>query len=152
MEQLKDNMLKTSWSNEQLEKLCEPKNHRIRFDGFDYVWEHRIDGNKWELHSVFLKPDYKTLYGNMKFWLYQWSRELTDRKINAAEDYLKSMQQYLKATQKAVEIKNSSMTTKDKIVEVKKVLPEISFKELADILDVSRQIIHRYIKHGDTKK
>jgi hypothetical protein len=143
---MEDNMLKTSWSDEDLKKLCEPTNHRIRYDGYEYVWEHRVNGNKWELHSVWLKDNFNKLYANMKFWLYQWSKELTERKIKSAESYFAEMTKYLKATEVAIHIKNSDLTTKAKIKEIKKELPSVTVKFLSDLLNISRQIIHRHIK------
>jgi hypothetical protein len=39
----------TSWSDEDLEKLSNPNNHRIRWDNIEYHWEHKINGHKWNL-------------------------------------------------------------------------------------------------------
>ena len=37
-------MNKTSWSDQDLESLCLPENHKITFDGFEYWWYHKLHG------------------------------------------------------------------------------------------------------------
>ena len=44
-------MNRTSWSDSDLEKLTNRDNHRIRYNGFEYVWEHRLS-SKWELQTL----------------------------------------------------------------------------------------------------
>ena len=48
----KTNSMITSWSDEDLEKLSNPNNHRIRWDNIEYHWEHKINGYKWETHCI----------------------------------------------------------------------------------------------------
>ena len=137
-------MIKTSWSDNDLEKLTDPKNHRIRFDGYEYVWEHKIN-NSWERHAVNNFEDWKRPYASLQYWLWNWSKELMERKMKYANEYLKHMKAYFKNTQRVVEIKNGPYKTKRKIEMIQELMPSESITFIADVLDISRQAVHKHL-------
>jgi hypothetical protein len=149
MEPLKDNLMsKTSWTDDELEKLCNPKSHRIIYDGFEYWWEHRISSNNWDLHYLEGFKDYKVPYYWLKIWLYKWAKELAERKVDASKSYLKEMQQYLKATEKAIEVADAKgIKTKTKIEMIQELLPNQSITAMASMLKISTQAIHKHLKN-----
>lgn len=153
METLKENLMsKTSWTNEELEKLCDPTNHRIIYDGYDYWWQHKLISNNWDNHYLEGFEDYKVAYHWLKVWLHKWAKELSERKIEASKDYLKEMKQYLKATEKAIEIaKAPGIKTKAKVQMIQELLPNQSITAMASMLNVSRQVLHRHLKDGNNK-
>jgi hypothetical protein len=153
MEPLKENLMTiTSWSDEQLEKLCDPKNHRIRYDGFEYWWEHKLVSNNWDIHYLEGFEDYKAPYHWLQFWLHKWANELSERKVKTSKTYLKEMKKYLKATEKAIEIANSpGIKTKTKIEMIQELLPNESITAIADMLKISKQAIHKHLKHGNNE-
>lgn len=139
-------MNKTSWSNEELEMLCKPENHKITFDGFEFWWYHRVNGNKWDLHYIEGFENWKKPYSWMQSWLYKWSKELTDRRIEASASYLNEMKNTLEATKQVLEIsKNKKLKTKDKIQMIQELLPKESITYIAKVLDISRQAVHRHL-------
>jgi hypothetical protein len=136
----------TSWSNKDLEALCVPENHKITFDGFEYWWLHKIHGNKWELHYVEGFNDWKKPYSWLKEWLYKWSKELSTRKIESSSMYLNKMKESLESTKQVIEISNNKrLKTKDKIKMIQELLPEESITFIANVLNISRQAIHRHL-------
>jgi hypothetical protein len=151
METLKENLMTiTSWSDEQLEKLCDPKNHRIRYDGFEYWWEHKLVSNNWDLHYIEGFENYKVPYHWLKVWLHKWAEELADRKIKHSRTYLREMKQYLQATEQAIEIANSpGIKTKTKIEMIQELLPNETVTGMAAMLKVSKQAIHKHLKSGN---
>jgi hypothetical protein len=90
----------TSWSDEELELLCNPENHKITFDGYMFWWYHKIHGNRWDLHYIEGFEDWKKPYSWLQTWLYKWSEELTERRVKAASSYFYEMKQNLEATKK----------------------------------------------------
>jgi hypothetical protein len=136
----------TSWSNKDLEALCIPENHKITFDGFEYWWLHKIHGNKWELHYTEGFDNWKKPYSWLNEWLYKWSQELTIRKIGASSIYLNKMKESLESTKQVIEISNNKrLKTKDKIKMIQELLPEESITFIANVLNISRQAIHRHL-------
>ena len=45
----------TSWSDQDLESLCLPENHKITFDGYEYWWYHKMETNGSYITSTVLK-------------------------------------------------------------------------------------------------
>ncbi len=136
----------TSWSNEELELLCKPENHKITFDGFEFWWYHKIHGNKWDLHYIEGFEDWKKPYSWIQTWLYKWSKELTDRRVKAASSYFIKMKKNLEATKQVIDISNNKkLKTKQKIKMIQKLLPNESITYIANVLKISRQAIHRHL-------
>tara|TARA_R100001463_G_scaffold65951_1_gene119282 strand:- start:586 stop:1017 length:432 start_codon:yes stop_codon:yes gene_type:complete len=136
----------TSWSNDDLEALCVSKNHKITFDGHEFWWYHKINGNKWELHYINGFEDWKKPYSWLKFNLHKWNKELEDRKQKDYAFYLKDMQEELISVKKMADIsKDESIKTKDKIKMIKQLDPDMSVIAIANILRISRQAVHRHL-------
>ena len=136
----------TSWSNKDLESLCNPENHKITFDGFEFWWYHKIHGNKWDLHYVNGFKDWKKPYSWLKENLYKWSKELTDRKVKDASSYFYEMKKNLEATKQVMDIsKDPKLKTKVKIKMIQELLPSESVTYIAKVLNISRQAIHRHL-------
>lgn len=136
----------TSWSDEELELLCKPENHKITFDGFEFWWYHKIHGNKWDLHSIKGFEDWKKPYSYLQAWLYKWSKELTERRVKAASSYFYEMKKSLEATKKVMDISNNpKLKTKVKIKMIQELLPNESITYIAKVLNLSRQAIHRHL-------
>ncbi|WP_019669917.1 winged helix-turn-helix domain-containing protein [Eudoraea adriatica] len=129
----------TSWSNKELEQLIDPNNHKIKFDGFDYVWYHKING-KWEIHSIEIYDNYEKPYSYLRFWLYEWNKELTSRRRT-------EMRKKLSIEKKVWRIcEVLEYDTYKRVLEIHKLDPTLTHKEIADMLNVSKQLVGRYIK------
>ena len=136
----------TSWSDKDLETLCNPENHKITFDGFEYWWYHKLHGNKWDLHNISSFEDWKKPYSWLQATLYNWSKELTDRRVKASSSYFYKMKQELAMTKQVMDISNNSkLKTKVKIRLIRELMPDQTVTYLADVLKISRQAIHRHL-------
>ena len=135
----------TTWTNDQLELLCKPENHKIIFDGYEYKWYHKLDGNKWDLHSVYTFEDWKKPYSWLKWAMAAWAKELEARRATTAKDHLKEMKEYLFKVEKARAIADSKLKTKDKIQQIQMLLPDESITFIADLLRISRQAVHKHL-------
>jgi|TARA_R110001592_G_scaffold359505_2_gene666259 hypothetical protein len=136
----------TSWSDQDLESLCLPENHKITFDGYEYWWYHKIHGNKWDLHYINGFKDWKKPYSWLQATLYKWSRELTDRKVKSASSYFYQMKQNLERTKEVMSISNNKkLKTKVKIRLIRELMPQETVQYVADVLKISRQAVHRHL-------
>ena len=136
----------TSWSDKDLESLCVPENHKITFDGFQYQWYHKIHGNKWDLHYINGFADWKKPYSWLQATLYNWSKELTARRIKSSTSYFNEMKQTLALTKQVIEIgNNKKLKTKVKIRLIRELMPKETVQYVADILKISRQAVHRHL-------
>lgn len=139
-------MSKTSWSNKDLALLCIPENHKITFDGFQYQWYHKIHGNKWEIHFIEGFDSWKKPYGWLHYSLHKWSKELATRQIDSSESYFEDMRKTLLLTKEAIKIsKNKKLKSKAKIKLIKELMPQETVQYIADILNMSRQAVHRHL-------
>lgn len=136
----------TSWTDEQLEILCKPENHKITFDGYEYFWYHKLNGNKWEIHSVYSFDDWKKPYSWMKWALGAWAKELAQRRKDASNAHFKDMKSYLdKVEQARLIASDSKLKTKYKIAKIQELLPKESITFVASMLNLSRQAIHKHL-------
>jgi len=135
-------MSKTSWSDEDLESLCNPNNHKIYFDGFEYWWQHKIHGNKWETHSIQPYDNWKKPYGHIKYWLAKYAKELADRRVNDAKSIFDTM----KIHDQIMEIAKSNIKTKNKINAIRNLMPDAEITYMSNVLNISRQAVHKHFK------
>ena len=135
-------MHKTSWSTEHLRQLKEITNHKVIYDGYEFVWMSKIDG-KWQRHYTANFEDYNKPMSWIYFTISRWDKEYKQR----SESYFNEMIKELEVDVKIKEISNEySKKTKQKINEIKTLKPTISNKEIADILDVSIRTVERHLK------
>lgn len=72
--------------------------------------------------------------------------QLIDRKIKASSIYLNKMKESLESTKQVMEISNNKrLKTKDKIRMIQELLPEESITFIANVLNMSRQAVHRHL-------
>ena len=133
-------MNRTSWSDSDLEKLTNRDNHRIRYNGFEYVWEHRLS-SKWELQTEYTKKDWGELYKNLNIWISSWQKELDQRKVKISD-----FKENLKKTDKAIKTANSPYKTRKKVQLIKELMPKESVQFIADILQITRQAVYKSLR------
>ncbi len=106
--------VKTSWSDDHLLQLTDPSNHRIRYDRVGYIWEHCLDG-KWSLHSIFKYRSHAYYYHLIKFWVYNWSRELMDRRISLSNGIVEGFESLYRDSKEIKRIsEDKSLSTREK--------------------------------------
>ncbi len=132
----------SSWSTEHLRQLKEITNHKVIYDGYEFVWMSKIDG-KWQRHYTANFEDYNKPMSWIYFTVSRWDKEYKQR----SESYFNEMIKELEVDVKIKEISNEySKKTKQKINEIKTIKPTISNKEIADILGVSIRTVERHLK------
>ena len=98
------------------------------------------------MHCIEGFDNWKKPYSWLNEWLYKWSRELADRKIKSSNLYLIKMKESLESTKQVMQISNNKkLKTKDKIRMIQELLPEESITFIANVLNISRQAIHRHL-------
>jgi len=129
----------SSWTDEQLEQLSNPDNHKISYDGWEWVWYHNIDG-KWTQHAVQLFTDYSKPYEWMSYHLAVWSKELNHRRLRKAR-YNQRRESKIQRVRR--DYKKDTIARAKEIAQLN---PELTHQEISNLLNVSRQSISRYLK------
>lgn len=130
----------TSWSTEHLKQLKEITNHKVIYDGYEFVWMSKID-NKWDRQYIENFTDYNTPMSWIHFCIDKWSKEYNSR----PHKYIKDMQTDLEIEIKIREIsREANIRTKNKIKEILKLKPTMSNKEISDILGVTIRTVERH--------
>lgn len=131
----------TSWSTSDLKMLKEITNHRVVFDGYEFVWESNTTKG-WNRHYIRNFKDYNKPMSWIYFNISLWENEYKDR----LKDYTKNMIKGLDADVKIKEIcLDHSKKTKQKIHQIKVLKPEITSKEIADILNITQRSVQRHL-------
>ena len=130
----------SSWSTEHLKDLKEITNHKVVYDGYEFVWMSKI-ANKWNRHYIENFKDYNTPMSWIYFNLSAWNNEYIQRQ----QDYVRKMKKDLEIDIKITEIgRESSIRTKEKIREIIELKPNISNKEISEILGVTIRTVERH--------
>ena len=127
------------WNTEELKQLKEITNHRVVYDGYEFVWEHKLN-NIWERHYVRNFDDYNKPMSWIHFNISKWNKEYDKRSL----DYLNEMKKNLEIEIKITEIsREANIRTKNKINEILKLKPSMNNQQIADILGVTTRTIRR---------
>ncbi len=147
-------MTRTNWSDRDLQKLSQYRNHRIIFDGFNYIWQHRLKGNKWETHSIDCYPEPLRPLHEIHYWTSKYRKELSERQSKQDSIYYREMKLYLYRINKVKRLRdNRKIKTRDKVKVIMNLIPEMSTAGIAELLNISRQMVHRHqaeISRGNT--
>ena len=123
----------TNWSTEELKHLKEMTNHKVVYDGYEFIWMHRLDG-EWNRHYVNNFEDYNKPMSWIHHHVYNWGKEYRQRHAK----YLDDMRIQLDIDIKIREIsKEANVKTKEKVIEILYLKPNISNKDIAGILGVT---------------
>ena len=130
----------TNWSTEDLLHLKELTNHKVVYDGYEFVWMHRLYG-EWDRHYVSNFEDYNKPMSWIHHHTYNWGKEYRQRH----DRYLQDMRKSLDIDVKIREIsREAKVKTKEKVREIINLKPNISSKEVADILDITPRAVNKH--------
>ena len=130
----------TNWNTEDLMHLKEMTNHKVIYDGYEFVWMHRLYG-EWNRHYVSNFEDYNKPMSWIHHHTYNWGKEYRQRH----DRYLQDMRKSLDIDVKIREIsREAKVKTKEKVREIINLKPNISSKEIADILDITPRAVNKH--------
>jgi len=129
----------TNWSTEDLRNLKEMTNHKVVYDGYEFVWLSKRQG-KWNRHYTNNFEDYNKPMSWIHHHVYNWGKEYRQRHAK----YLDDMRIQLDIDIKITEISREANTrTKIKINQILKLKPILNNQQIADILGVTIRTIRR---------
>lgn len=130
----------TNWTTEELSNLKDVINHKVIYDGYEFVWMSKPNA-KWERHYVANFEGYNKPMSWIYHNVYSWSKEYRARQTKYLSDMRKSLDVDVKIREisREVEIK-----TKQKVLQIINLKPEISTKDIAEILGVTIRTVERH--------
>lgn len=135
-------MYKTSWSDNHLKQLKDITNHKVIYDGYEFVWMSKLDGN-WNRHYTTNFDNYNKPMSWIHTSIYKWNKEYKNR----YSQYLEDMGRSLEIDIRIKEISRvANIKTKQKILEILNLKPDINNKDISDILGVTIRTIERHRK------
>lgn len=123
-------------------QLKELTNHKIIYDGYEFVWMVQLDDG-WIRHCVNNFVDYNKPMSWIHHNIYIWNKEYRDRQA----EYLENMRKKLEVDVKIAEIsREANRKTKQKVLEIINLRPDISNKSIAELLDITIRSVERHRK------
>ena len=130
----------TNWTTEQLGNLKNVTNHKVVYDGYEFVWMSKPN-DTWTRHCVSNFKDYNKPMSWIHHHTYNWGKEYRQRH----DRYLQDMRKSLDIDVKIREIsREAKVKTKEKVREIINLKPNISSKEIADILDITPRAVNKH--------
>ena len=135
-----------SWTDEELKLLTDVYNHKIMFDGYEYIWKINLDGD-WSKHSFQNFETYGKAVHYLRFHMYLWDKELHKRKHKKKrKDFFSEMKKHVKSQEKIYKIAKSRMPTIEKINFIRLENPNISKHQICELLDIKASIYYRHLR------
>ena len=132
----------SSWSTEHLKQLKEITNHKVIYDGYEFIWMSKLD-NEWSRHYVANFDNYNKPMSWIYFNISIWDNEYRNRQANYLKDMMKDLDVEIKITEISRE---ANVRTKNKIKEILQLKPNMSNRDIADILGVTIRTVERHKK------
>ena len=131
-----------NWSTDELGQLQNMDNHRITYDGFNYIWECKLN-NKWKKRSITLYETTTRALSELHYSLSIFKKEYDKRQTFAREVELR---EDVAALEQAIQIAQGDLfSTKAKAYAIKAILPQASNEYIATIMRVHPRTIRRII-------
>ena len=131
-----------NFTDKELEYLSNEVNHKIRFDGYEFMW-FANKGNGFELHSIMKKDTAKKISAIINFWIPKYKKELSLRVYNAER---RDMIQEVMLEVEIFEILKSSVKTSKKIEKILNLNPNITASEVISY-GLPSKSVYRYFSN-----
>ncbi len=129
----------TNWTTEQLKNLKEVTNHKVIYDGYEFVWMSKPD-DIWSRHYISNFEDYNKPMSWIHHHTYNWDKEYKQRQ----EKYLADMRKSLDIDIKIREIsRDTDIIVKQKVNQILELKPDMYNQELADVLGITVRTVQR---------
>lgn len=125
----------------EIEQLSNPRNHDIKYDGFDYWWYSCIDG-KWSIHCIKpFKSHLKALH-YIKYWLVKYSQEVANNDAmfeRITNNVMNDVRIY-------DIVNNPNLKTIEKVIQILDIKPHLTQTEISEYLEISKMAISKHFK------
>lgn len=129
-----------NFTTEQLEYLSNPDNHKIKFDGYEFVW-YADSGQGFQVHSLIRSEDAKKIASHIHYWLAKYDKELRSRrKSNKKSDFMKEAM----INRQLFEISNSSDRTSVKLKKMLELDSTLTPKQLIEEYSLPARSVYRF--------
>lgn len=129
-----------SYSINQLKKLSNIENHKIKYDGYDFWWYSRKDKD-FTLHCIKPFLEHKSVLSHIKYWIPVYNTMVVNNDnavSNIVNDVINDVRIY--------DIVKSNIKTIDKVIAMLDIKPYLTQTEIAEYLDMSKMAINKHIK------
>ena len=100
-----------------------------------------------EDNSVFKHRTHGYYFHLIRFWTYNWSKELMDRRVSLSRSIINGFDSLYKDSKKVKKIsEDSGIGVKEKVKLIKDILPGEPLSYIADALNISLSTLKRRIK------
>jgi hypothetical protein len=123
----------------EIEQLSNPRNHTIKYDGFEYHWFSYKNG-RWSMHCI--KPFETKLkaLAYIKYWLAQYQNEIINSEL-----FLGKITDSLADEIRIYDIvKNENSTTFEKVIEIHNINPRLNQTEISDYLNITKKAVNKH--------
>ena len=135
-----------SWTDEELKLLTDVYNNKIMFDGYEYIWMVKLNGD-WSKHSFQNFETYGKAVHYLRFHMHLWDKELYKRKHKKKrKNFFSEMKKHVKSQEKIYKIAKSRMPTIEKINFIRLENPNISKHQICELLDIKASIYYRHLR------
>jgi len=131
-----------NFTNKELEYLSNEVNHKIRFDGFEFMW-FANKGNGFELHSIMKKDIAKKVAAIINFWIPKYKKELSLRVYNSER---RDMVKEVMLEVEMFDILKSNVKTSKKIEKMLNLSPTITASEIISY-GLPSKSVYRYFSN-----
>ena len=136
---------RTNWNDNDLKNLTNVANHRARFDGFQYIWEHRLH-KTWSTHYIIKFDTIEKYQSYLMYNMSNWNIELAARDRLAVKEFLKERAKQAKEYKTIIKISNKRLKPLKKIELIMEVNNTVPNDQIYEALGMSKATFYRYIK------
>ena len=136
--------MRMPFTETQLTHLSKPKNHKIKYDGYDYWWYSK-QNNKWQKHCIKSFDTAKEVYGYIKYWMHKYQKQSAKNELHLSKIVDNVMNEV-----RIYDIAKSDLKTIDKIERILCFKPYATPTELTEYLHLSKQNIGKHLKNLKT--
>lgn len=125
----------------EVEQLSNPRNHDIRFDGYDYWWYSCING-KWSIHCIKPFETHLKALSHIKYWLIKYAQEVANNEAifnNMINKVMNDVRIYDIA-------RNENLKTIDKVTAILDIKPYLNQTEISEYLGITKMSISKHFK------
>jgi hypothetical protein len=131
-----------NFTNKELEHLSNEINHKIKYDGYEFIWLAN-KGKGFEVHSIIKSKSAKKILSFIKYWIPKYKKELNERLFSSTTRDLLAEAELDVFIYTTIE---SNYKTSKKIEMIIEAKPNTTPKELIK-LGLPKKSVYRYFSN-----